>query len=108
MFGCAQDWLTASEYAVEGMASAKEAGSWSGPDVSVGQQAAAAAKAALIMAEVRHPAGPGRLIWRFAAVAHLIDTASRKHAAGKHNLCQAARCSGDLEQLAPNRHAQWV
>ncbi len=53
-----QDWLTASEYAVEGMASAKEAGSWSGPDVSIGQQAAAAAKAALIMAEV------GRcLIW---------------------------------------------
>jgi hypothetical protein len=40
------------------MASAKEAGSWSGPDVSIGQQAAAAAKAALIMAEV------GRcLIW---------------------------------------------
>ena len=47
-----QDWLTASEYAVEGMASAKDAGSWSGPDVSLRQQAAAAAKAALIMAEV--------------------------------------------------------
>lgn len=48
----AQDWLGAAEYAVEGIASAKEAGSWSGASADLAAQARAAAHAAMLLAEV--------------------------------------------------------
>lgn len=48
----AQDWLGAAEYAVEGIASAKEAGSWSGASADLATQARAAAHAAMLLAEV--------------------------------------------------------
>ena len=48
-----QDWMSAAEYAVEGMADARAAAASAGPDLTKEQQAAAAASAALLMAEVR-------------------------------------------------------
>ncbi|BDA49461.1 hypothetical protein COCOBI_14-0790 [Coccomyxa sp. Obi] len=48
----AQDWLGAAEYAVEGITSAKEAGSWSGSSSDLTVQARSAAHAAMLLAEV--------------------------------------------------------
>ena len=54
-----QDWMSAAEYAVEGMADARAAAAWSAPEVTLEQQASASASAALLMAEVGALGAPG-------------------------------------------------